>query len=85
MRSNFLEGSNYVDMSGLMPKGDPIRLTPTRARIDMKAAETVIHLRREMPDKMKNMVPAHVWHLVEPYGMGPTEAEKTSLTKKLSI
>ena len=60
----------------LMPKVGPRGLEFARARVDMKAAETIIHLRREMPAKIKNMVPPHVWHLVEPYGMGPTEDEK---------
>jgi coenzyme F420 hydrogenase subunit beta len=31
----------------------------------------VIHLRREAPRKIKNMVPAHVWALVRPYGLVP--------------
>ena len=60
----------------LMPKVGPRGLEFARARVDMKAAETIIHLRREMPAKIKNMVPPYVWHLVEPYGMGPTEDEK---------
>jgi len=65
----------------LMPKVGPRGLEFARARVDMKAAETVIHLRREMPAKVKNMVPPHVWHLVEPYGMGPTEDEKPAQNK----
>jgi coenzyme F420 hydrogenase subunit beta len=36
-----------------------------RARIEMKAAETVIHLSREMPAKMKTMVPEHVQRIAE--------------------
>jgi coenzyme F420 hydrogenase subunit beta len=47
-----------------------------RARVEMKAAETVIHLRREMPSRMKNMVPSHVWHLVKLDGMGPKDSEQ---------
>jgi len=69
----------------LMPRVGPRGLEFARARIDMKAAETITHLRREMPVKIKNMVPAHIWHLVEPYGMGPTEAEKPSPPGKPSI
>ena len=60
----------------LMPRIGPRGLEFARARVDMKAAETVIHLRREMPAKMKNMVPPHVWQLVQPYGIKPTEDEK---------
>jgi coenzyme F420 hydrogenase subunit beta len=37
----------------------------------MKAVETVLHLRRNYPHRMKNMVPAHVWTLVKPYGIEP--------------
>ena len=60
----------------LMPKVGPRGLEFARARIDMKAAETIIHLRREMPAKMKNMVPPHVWQLVQAYGIEPGKEEK---------
>jgi coenzyme F420 hydrogenase subunit beta len=29
-----------------------------------------------MPRKMKNMVPPHVWKLVEPYGLKPDVGER---------
>jgi coenzyme F420 hydrogenase subunit beta len=35
----------------------------------MKACETVMHLRREEPRRMKHMVPANIWNLVAPYGV----------------
>ena len=41
----------------------------------MKAVETILHLRREQPRRLKAMVPAHVWSLVEPYGLEPREGE----------
>ena len=41
----------------------------------MKAVETIVHLRREEPQRLKTMVPAHVWALVEPYGLVPTAGE----------
>ena len=44
----------------------------------MKAVETIVHLRREMPAKIKNMVPPHVWLLVEPYGLVPEDNERAS-------
>jgi coenzyme F420 hydrogenase subunit beta len=44
----------------------------------MKAVETIIHLRREAPRKIKNMVPAHVWNLVRPYGLAPRTDEQPS-------
>ena len=53
----------------LMPKIGPRGLEFARARLEMKAIETVLHLRRELPKKMKNMVPNHVWQLVKPYGL----------------
>ena len=59
----------------LMPKVGPRGLEFARARVEMKAAETVIHLRREEPRRMKTMIPSHVWTLVEPYGMTPQPDE----------
>ena len=60
----------------LMPRVGPRGLEFARARVEMKALETVVHLRRELPRRMKNMVPAHVWALVEPYGLKPEEDER---------
>ncbi len=60
----------------LMPKIGPRGLEFARARVEMKAIETILHLRRQMPRKMKNMVPPHVWKLVEPYGLKPEEGER---------
>jgi coenzyme F420 hydrogenase subunit beta len=42
----------------------------------MKAIETIVHLRREEPRRMRYMVPGHVWPLVEPYGLAPGEGER---------
>jgi coenzyme F420 hydrogenase subunit beta len=52
-----------------MPRIGPRGLEFARARIEMKAIETVLHLAREAPRRMRTMVPAHVWHLVKPYGL----------------
>ncbi len=60
----------------LMPRIGPRGLEFARARVDMKAVETVIHLRREQPARMKSMIPEHVWKLVEPYGLAPLEGER---------
>lgn len=60
----------------LMPKIGPRGLEFARSRVEMKAVETVVHLRREEPRRMKAMVPAHVWRLTEPYGLVPTPAEQ---------
>ncbi len=59
----------------LMPKIGPRGLEFARARVEMKAIETVLHLRRQFPRRVKNMVPAHVWNLVKPYGIEPEQDE----------
>lgn len=61
----------------LMPKIGPRGLEFARARVEMKAIETVLHLRRQYPQRMKNMVPAHVWALVKPYGIEPESSEQS--------
>ena len=60
----------------LMPKVGPRGLEFARARVEMKAIETVLHLRRQAPAKMRSMIPAHVWRLVEPYGIRPGPGER---------
>ena len=63
-------------MGWLMPRIGPRGLEFARARVEMKAIETVLHLRRAMPQRLKNMVPAHIWPLVEPYGLVPEPTER---------
>lgn len=63
-------------VSWLQPRVGPRGLEFGRARVEMKAAETILHLRRAMPAKMKNMVPDHVWKIVEPYGLTPEKSER---------
>ncbi|MFO1037059.1 MAG: Coenzyme F420 hydrogenase/dehydrogenase, beta subunit C-terminal domain [Geminicoccaceae bacterium] len=63
-------------MGWLMPKVGPKGLEFARARLEMKAIETVLHLRREQKARMKRMIPAHVWALVEPYGLRPEAGEQ---------
>lgn len=53
----------------LMPRVGPRGLEFARTRVEMKAAETILHLRREKPRRMRRMIPAHVWALMEPYGL----------------
>ncbi|OYY89656.1 MAG: coenzyme F420 hydrogenase [Sphingomonas sp. 28-66-16] len=60
----------------LMPRVGPRGLEFARARLEMKAIETVLHLRRVHPQRMKNMIPDHVWKLVEPYGLTPLPDER---------
>jgi coenzyme F420 hydrogenase subunit beta len=63
----------------LMPRVGPRGLEFARARVEMKAVETVIHLRRAEPSRLKNMAPPHIWSLVAPYGLHPRAGE-TSVT-----
>ncbi len=55
----------------LMPRIGPRGLEFARARVEMKAVETVLHLRRQHPRRLRSMVPPHIWALVEPYGLKP--------------
>ena len=62
-------------MAWLQPRIGPRGMEFARARLEMKAAETVLHLRRHHPKRMKYMIPQHVWDLVAPYGLAPEEGE----------
>jgi coenzyme F420 hydrogenase subunit beta len=55
----------------LMPRVGPRGLEFARARVEMKAIESILHLRREAPARIKNMLPAHVWALAARYGLKP--------------
>jgi coenzyme F420 hydrogenase subunit beta len=59
----------------LMPKVGPRGLEFARARVEMKALEAVVHLRREAPRRVKTMVPPHIWRLTAPYGVTPASSE----------
>ncbi len=63
----------------LMPRFGPRGLEFARTRVEMKAAETVVHLRRERPRRMKTMIPAHIWALVAPYDLMPGKGELPTL------
>ncbi|WP_076449464.1 Coenzyme F420 hydrogenase/dehydrogenase, beta subunit C-terminal domain [Roseivivax lentus] len=63
-------------VSFLQPRIGPRGLEFARARLEMKAIETVLHLRRAHPAKIKNMVPAHVWRLAARYGLVPGPGER---------
>lgn len=63
-------------VSFLQPRVGPRGLEFARARVEMKAIETILHLRRAHPARIKNMVPAHVWRVAVRYGLTPTEAER---------
>jgi coenzyme F420 hydrogenase subunit beta len=61
----------------LMPRIGPRGLEFARSRVEMKAIESVVHLRREQPRRMRYMLPGHIWRLVQPYGLSPSADEKT--------
>jgi coenzyme F420 hydrogenase subunit beta len=65
-------------MGWLMPRIGPRGIEFARSRLEMKAAESVIHLRREQPRRMRHMLPDHVWRLVEPYGIASRQGERKS-------
>ncbi len=68
---NFLRGI----FAWVMPRFGPRGLEFAKARIEMKAIESIIHLRNTAPHKIKNMVPDHVWKLAKRYGLEPQNAE----------
>ncbi|MEM9731936.1 MAG: Coenzyme F420 hydrogenase/dehydrogenase, beta subunit C-terminal domain [Pseudomonadota bacterium] len=59
----------------LMPRTGPWGMEFARARVEMKAVETVLHLRQSLPKRMKHMIPPHIWKLVAPYDVQPQEDE----------
>jgi coenzyme F420 hydrogenase subunit beta len=59
----------------LMPKIGPRGIEFARARLEMKAVETVVHLRLHRRKRMKYMVPQHVWNLVADYDLYPEDDE----------
>lgn len=60
----------------LMPWVGPRGLEFARARVEMKALESVLHLRRERPRAVAHMVPAHIWKIASRYGVGPRPDER---------
>ena len=65
----------------LMPRIGPRGLEFARARVEMKAVETVLHLRQHLPARMRNMIPPHIWTLVAPYGLKPIASELKAIKK----
>jgi coenzyme F420 hydrogenase subunit beta len=62
-------------VSILQTRFGPKGLEFARARVEMKAVETVLHLRRAHPARMKNMIPDHVWRVAARYGLTPAPDE----------
>ena len=68
---NFLRGI----FAWVMPRFGPRGLEFAKARLEMKAIESIIHLRNTAPHKIKNMIPDHVWKLAKRYGLEPQNDE----------
>ena len=68
---NFLRGI----FAWVMPRFGPRGLEFAKARIEMKALESIIHLRHSAPHKIKNTVPNHLWNLTKRYGLTPQHNE----------
>jgi len=66
-------------VSFLQPRIGPRGLEFARARVEMKAIETILHLRRAFPARVKNMVPDHVWRVAAAYGLVPKAEEKVEI------
>ena len=62
----------------LMPRLGPRGLEFARARVEMKAIETILHLRKAAPRRLVSMVPGHVWRLAARYGLHPRPLEYNS-------
>ncbi len=60
----------------IMPLTGPKGLEFARTRLEMKAAESILHLRRAAPKRLRSMIPDHVWKLAEPYGITPQKNER---------
>jgi coenzyme F420 hydrogenase subunit beta len=63
-------------VSWMQPRFGPRGLEFARTRVEMKAVETVYHLRRNHPRRMRHMIPAHIWPLLAPYGITPEKGER---------
>ena len=59
----------------MQPRVGPKGLEFARARVEMKAIETILHLRHAAPRRMKTMVPDHVWRIAGRYGLVPNDGE----------
>lgn len=68
-------------ISFLQPRLGPKGLEFARARVEMKAAETVLHLRRTAQARMKHMIPDHVWQIAAPYDLTPKSGETSEVDR----
>jgi len=69
----------------LMPRIGPRGLEFARTRVEMKAIETILHLRRQHPKRMRSMIPAHIWKLAKPYKLAPAPGETSKIIPALLL
>ncbi len=69
-------------MGWLMPRVGPRGLEFARTRVEMKAIESILHLRREMPQRVKYLIPKHIWLLAKPYDLRPQDNESDTHLKR---
>ncbi len=62
-------------MAWLMPRVGPRGLEFARTRVEMKAAESILHLRQLHPKKMRYMVPDFIWSQIAEYHLKPEAGE----------
>jgi len=65
-------------MSWVMPRVGPRGLEFARTRVEMKSAESILHLRILHPKKIRHMVPDFVWLHVAKYKIAPEAGEVRS-------
>jgi coenzyme F420 hydrogenase subunit beta len=62
----------------LMPRIGPRGLEFARARIEMKALESIVHLRQAAPRRMRSLLPDHVWRLARRYDIEAQPGERAA-------
>jgi coenzyme F420 hydrogenase subunit beta len=65
-------------MTAFGPRG----LEFARTRVEMKALEGIVTLRRHRPHRLRRMVPAHAWQLAAAYGLTPTRREHDAMENR---
>lgn len=59
----------------------PRGLEFARARLEMRALESVVTLRRDRPRLVRWLVPENIWALSKPYGITPTAHETSRIAR----
>ncbi len=62
----------------------PRGLEFARARVEMKAVEGIVSLRRHAPRKVRRLVPPTTWAAAAPYGLAPKAGETSPESEELA-